>query len=260
MSEVINISLLELAAAAGLVAIAALISYFLRLKMEKDMAIATVRAFIQLMAVGYILDRIFELNKWYLVSAWLLLMIGIASYNAMHRQTRQFPGLLARMTLSISSASLIAMVLGIGLIIRPEPFWNPQYLIPIGGMIIGNAMSASALAINRLNSEMKTGRDKIEAALSLGASMHNASLPAVRASVKAGMLHVVTNTMVVGLVHLPGMMTGQIVGGVEPGEAVRYQIFIMYVLITSNALSALLSTIMIRGLFFNDRSQLVLPE
>ncbi len=260
MSDVIHISLLELMAAAALVAIAAIISYFLRLKMEKDILIATARAFIQLMAVGYILDWIFNLNKWYLVTAWLLLMIGIASYNAMRRQTRRFPGLLPRFTAAIAFSSVISMALGIGLIIRPSPFWDPQYLIPIGGMIIGNAMSASALAINRLNSEMKTGRDKIEAALSLGSSVHSASLPAVRAAIRAGMLHIVTNTMVVGLVHLPGMMTGQIVGGVDPGETVRYQVFIMYVLITSNALSALISTMLIRGLYFNKRAQLVLPE
>lgn len=260
MSNVIHITLLELAATAALVAIAAIISYFLRLKMEKDMLIATIRAFVQLMLVGYVLDWIFNLNKWYLVSAWLLMMIGIASFNAMRRQTRRFTGLLPRFVAAIAISSITAMALGIGLIIRPTPFWDPQYLIPIGGMIIGNAMSASALAINRLNSEMKTGRGKIEAALSLGASVHMASLPAVRAAVKAGMLHIVTNTMVVGLVHLPGMMTGQIVGGVEPGEAVRYQVFIMYILITSNALSALLSTMLIRGLFFNKRNQLVLPE
>jgi putative ABC transport system permease protein len=260
MSEVINISLLELAAAAGIVAIAALISYLLRLKLEKEMLIATVRAFVQLMAVGYILDRIFAFNKWYLVSAWLLMMIGIASYNAMRRQTKRFKGLLPRLTLAITSASLISIILGIGLIIRPNPFWSPQYLIPIGGMIIGNAMSAAALAINRLDSEMKSGKDRIEAALSLGASVHIASLPAIKASVRAGMLNVITNTMVVGLVHLPGMMTGQIVGGVVPGEAVRYQIFIMYMLITSNALSSLMSTMLIRGLYFNNRSQLILPE
>lgn len=260
MSGVINISLLELAAAAGFVAIAALISYLLRLKLEKEMLIATVRAFVQLMAVGYVLDRIFSLNKWYLVSAWLLLMIGIASYNAMRRQTNRFKGLLPRLTIAITSASLISILLGIGLIIRPNPFWSPQYLIPIGGMIVGNAMSAAALAINRLDSEMKNGKDRIETALSLGASVHIASLTAVKAAVRAGILNVITNTMVVGLVHLPGMMTGQIVSGVNPGEAVRYQIFIMYILITSNALSSLMSTMLIRGLYFNKRAQLIIPE
>jgi len=260
MDSVIHIPFWGLLAAASLVAIAAFISFFLKLKLEKDMAIATVRAFIQLMAVGYLLNWIFDLNKWYLVSAWILLAIGIASYNAMRRQTRRFQGLFPRFVASITFASLFSIILGIGLIIRPEPFWNPQYLIPIGGMIVGNSMSAAALAINRLHSEMVNGRGKIEAALSLGASGHIASLPAVRAAVKAGMLHIISSTMVVGLVHLPGMMTGQIVGGVSPSEAVRYQLIIMYILIASTALAALASALLVRNLYFNKRCQLTLPE
>ena len=259
MDGVIHIPLWGLAAAAGMVVIAAVISIVLKLRMEKDLLVATARAFIQLMLVGYILDWIFELDRWYLVGAWLLMMVGTASYNAMRRQTRRFRGLVPRFALSISGSAAIAIALGVGLVVRPSPFWNPQYLIPIGGMIVGNAMSSGALAINRLTSEMKTRSGEIEAALSLGASPHLASLTAVRASVKAGMLHVISSTMVVGLVHLPGMMTGQIIGGVEPGEAVRYQLVIMYILITSNALSALTSTLLVRGLFFNEREQLVDP-
>ncbi len=260
MHDVIHISIWALVGAAGMVVVAAIVSRILRLRLEKDLLVATLRAFVQLMVVGYILDWIFDVNRWFLVSAWIILMIGIASYNAMRRQTAHFPGLLPRFGLAIILSSAFSMAIGVGLIIHPSPFWNPQYLIPIGGMIIGNSMTAAALSINRLTSEMKTGRGAVEAALSLGASRHIATLPAMRASVKAGMLHIITNTMVVGLVHLPGMMTGQIVGGVDPGEAVRYQIIIMYILMTSNTLSALTSVMLIRGLYFNKRDQLVIPE
>ncbi len=260
MNEIIRISFWELLGAAGLVAIAAIVSIMLRLKLEKEMIIGTVRAFVQLMIVGYVLDWIFALNKWYLVTALLLLMIATASYNAMRRQTKRFPGLMSRFALAIALSSVAAISLGIGLIVRPSPFWDPQYLIPIGGMIIGNTMSSGALAVDRLYSEIRLRRGQIEAALSLGASVHISSLPATRAAVKAGMLHIISTTMVVGIVHLPGMMTGQIIGGVEPGTAVRYQLIIMYILIAATALSSLISTLLIRNLFFTKRAQLIMPE
>ncbi|HHS49748.1 MAG TPA: iron export ABC transporter permease subunit FetB [candidate division Zixibacteria bacterium] len=260
MNEVIHLSITALIASAGMVLIAAFVSIFLKLRLEKDMLVAVVRAFVQLILVGYILDLIFSLDRWFLVSAWLFLMMATASYNAMRRQTKRMSGLTARFFLAISISSLVSILFGVVVIVRPSPFWNPQYLIPIGGMIIGNAMTSSALSINRLFSEMKTRSGEIEAGLSLGSDVHTATLPAVRAAVKAGMLQVISTTMVVGLVHLPGMMTGQIIGGVEPSTAVRYQLIIMYILIATNALSALFSVILVRRLYFNERMHLIQPE
>ncbi|RKZ29468.1 iron export ABC transporter permease subunit FetB [bacterium] len=260
MNDIIHISLIELVAAAGLVAIAAFISVVLKLRIEKDMAWGTLRTFLQLLAVGYILDWVFSVDRWYLVAAMLFLMVGTASYNAMRRQTVRFRGLTIRFIISIAFASAVGIFVGLGLIVRSRPLWDPQYMIPIGGMIIGNAMTSGALAVNRLYREITSRRGEIEAALSLGASPHIASISAARAAVKAGMLPMISTMMVVGIVHLPGMMTGQIIGGVEPGQAVRYQIVIMYILVTTNALSALASTLITRRLFFSKRAHLVLPE
>ncbi len=260
MSDMIHLPIWTIIAAAGMVAIAAIVSLLLRLRLEKDMIVGTLRAFVQLMAVGLILDWIFKLDRWYLITAWLLLMIGIAAYNAMRRQGKRIPGLTQRFILAIGLSSFISILLGIGLIIRPTPFWDPQYIIPIGGMIIGNAMASAALSVNRLFSEMKNRAGEIEAALSLGSNAYSASLPAMRAAVKSGMMHIISTTMVVGLVHLPGMMTGQIVGGIEPSEAVRYQLVIMYILIATTALSSLLSTLLICKLYFDERSHMILPE
>ena len=219
-----------------------------------------VRSFVQLILVGYILDWIFNLNRWYLVAAILFMMLGAAAFNAMRRQTKKYRGLTPRFFISIGTASFISIFFGVGLIINPSPLWDPQYLIPIGGMIIGNAMSSGALATERLYSEFKGKSDVIESALSLGAPPHKASIEATRSALKAGMLPMISTMMVVGIVHLPGMMTGQIVGGVSPGQAVRYQLIILYILLVTNALSALLSTLLVRKLFFGERDHLVLPE
>ena len=143
------------------------------------------RAFLQLLAVGYILDWVFSVDRWYLVAAMLFLMVGTASYNAMRRQTVRFRGLTIRFIISIAFASAVGIFVGLGLIVRSRPLWDPQYMIPIGGMIIGNAMTSGALAVNRLYSEITSRRGEIEAALSLGASPHIASISAARAAVKA---------------------------------------------------------------------------
>ncbi|MCK5833519.1 iron export ABC transporter permease subunit FetB [bacterium] len=260
MNDMLHLSTYSLIAAAAMVSIAAVVSIILKLKLEKDLFVGVLRSFLQLMVVGYILDWVFVLNRWYLVTSWLLLMVGIAAYNAMRRQGKGLSGLTGRFFVSIFASSAISIVLGVCFIIKPTPFWGPQYLIPIGGMIIGNAMSSAALSVNRLFSEMKNRSGEIEAALSLGSDVHNACLPAVRASVKTGMMHIISTTMVVGLVHIPGMMTGQIVSGVEPSEAVHYQLVIMYILLTTTALSSLMSVLFVRRLYFDKRHHLLLPE
>ena len=166
-------------------------------------------------------------------------MAIVAGYNAVKRQKKKIAGLFPIVTLSIFLGAGISMCTLIGLILRVKPWFEPQYLIPISGMMLGNAMNGAALAIDRLIGESRNRRWEIEAALALGASPYKAILPLLREAARAAMMPTINAMMIVGIVQLPGMMTGQIIGGVEPEQSVRYQIIIMYMLATSVTISCI---------------------
>jgi len=215
------------------------ISFQIKLGIEKDILIGTFRTFIQLMLIGYILKYIFELETWYFILLMILLMAIVAGYNAVKRQKKRIPGLFLIVTLSIFLGSSVAMVTLIGLILRVEPWYKPQYLIPVSGMMLASAMNAAALAIDRLIGETKNRRWEIEAALALGASPFKAIIPLIREAARAAMMPTINAMMIVGIVQLPGMMSGQIIGGVVPEQSVKYQIVIMYMLTTSVTISCI---------------------
>jgi putative ABC transport system permease protein len=137
-----------------------------------------------------------------------------------------------------------------------DPWYNPRYLIPLFGMIVGNAMNAAALAAERLRSEMEARRAEVEAWLALGASPERAAREPVRRSLVAALIPTVNGLMVVGIVSLPGMMTGQILAGSSPVTAVRYQIVVMFMLASSVAVTATLVTLWYRRTFFTETEQL----
>jgi putative ABC transport system permease protein len=253
---IVELSSLDLALAAGLVLIAIGISRWQGLGLGRDLAVGAVRTVVQLALVGYVLVYLFALDRWYLVLAALLLMLAAATHAAVDRQERP-----SRALLGITGA---AMLLGSGLtlvyvgaaVVRMEPWYNPRYLIPLFGMIVGNAMNAAALAAERLRSEMEGRRAEVEAYLALGASPERASREPVRRSLVASLIPTVNGLMVVGIVSLPGMMTGQILAGSSPLTAVRYQIVVMFMLASSVAVTATLVTLWYRRTFFTEREQL----
>jgi len=166
-------------------------------------------------------------------------MAIVAGYNAVKRQKAKIPGLFPIVTLSIFLGAGIAMTTLIVLILRVKPWYEPQYLIPVSGMMLGNAMNAAALAVDRLIGETRNRRWEIEAALALGAAPIKAINPLLRDAARAAMMPTINAMMIVGIVQLPGMMTGQIIGGVAPEQSVRYQIIIMYMLATSVSISCI---------------------
>ena len=231
--EFLSLNYYDVLTALILIIITVVISFQTRLGIEKEILIGAVRTFIQLVIIGYILKYIFDLKTWYIILLMILLMSIVAGHNAVKRQRRNIPGLFYIVTLSILLGSGVAMFTLIGLILRVEPWYKPQYLIPISGMMIASAMNGAALAIDRLIGETKNRRLEIEAALALGASPFKAIIPLVREAARAAMMPTINSMMIVGIVQLPGMMSGQIIGGVEPEQSVRYQIIIMYMLTTS---------------------------
>jgi putative ABC transport system permease protein len=237
--EYISLSYNDLLIALILILIPIVISFQRRLGIEKDILIGTVRAFIQLMIIGYVLKYIFSFKKWYFVLLMIAIMAVVAGYNAVKRQKTKIKGLFPMVTFSIFLGAGIAMATLIVLILRVRPWYEPQYLIPISGMMLGNAMNAAALAVDRLIGDTRSRRWEIEAALALGASPLKAINPLLRDTARAAMMPTINAMMVVGIVQLPGMMTGQIIGGVAPEQSVRYQIIIMYMLTTSVTISCI---------------------
>lgn len=253
----ISLHYTDLALALVLIAISLGLSWLDRARLEKDLLTGTVRAFVQLMLVGYILKLVFDLSRWY----WVLLMLGVmttvAAQNAVSRETEPVKGVWPIMLGSIGVGAAITLGVVSVLVLRVKPWYTPQYVIPIAGMIIGNAMNAAALAVNRLASEVDLRRAEIDGALSLGATWRQAVTAARKEAVRAAMIPPISAMMVVGIVQLPGMMTGQIIGGVSPQEAVKYQVVVVYMITCAASITCLLAVNWASRAFFTRSQQLV---
>jgi putative ABC transport system permease protein len=240
--------------ALSFVLVAVIISFKEDLGLERDLLIGTVRAFVQLMAIGYVLKIIFDLEEWPYIVLMLLFMVLVAARNAEKRGRgirHVFPVLL----LAIGAGELVTM--GMMLVLRIIPF-QPQYIIPISGMIIGNAMVASALTLNRIKAEMESRKEEILVLLGLGATSRQASGSSLQAALKSAMIPTVDSMKTVGLVQLPGMMTGLIIGGASPVEAVKYQVLVMFMLTAAVAFTSMVVGLFAYRKFFTDRHQLIL--
>lgn len=256
---IVEVSWLDLSLAFGLVLIAIGISRWQGLGLGRQFVVGAIRTVLQLALVGYILVYIFALDRWYLVIAALLLMLAVATHTAVERQEGSKKALLGITGTAMLLGSGLTLVYVGAVVMRMEPWYNPRYLIPLFGMIVGNAMNAAALAAERLRSEMEGRRAEVEAFLALGASPARASQELVRRSLLASLIPPVNGLMVVGLVSIPGMMTGQIIAGASPLTAFRYQIVVMFMLASSVAITATLVTLWYRRRFFTPAFQLLLP-
>jgi putative ABC transport system permease protein len=257
MNGPIDISSLHLALAVGLVAIPAVLSLVFRLGVMRSLAVGTVRTFVQLLAVGYLLRYIFGLDSGLAVIAMLLLMTAAASRAALARQSRRPRHFMGITLLSMVVSAAIVSALVTQVIIGVDPWYAPRYLIPITGMILGNCLNGIALGLDRLLSDLHNQRGRIEAALCLGATAWEASRHALRDALRAAMIPTINSLMVVGIVSLPGMMTGQILAGVDPLLAVKYQIVVMLMLAAGTAIGSLLLLLLAHRRCFDDRDRLI---
>ena len=259
---IINVSWTDLGLGFGLILMAIGVSRWRQLDLERGFVIGAIRAVVQLIAVGYILVYIFAADQWWLVLLALTVMLLSATQAATRRARGNKPTRDDRTLLwRISGTS---MLLGSGLtlafvtqiVLRVDPWYEPQYLIPLFGMIVGNAMNATALAAERLASELQAHRGQVEAYLALGASPARAAAEPERRALTAALIPTINGLMTVGLVSLPGMMTGQILAGVSPLLAIRYQIVVMFMLAGATALTAVAVVLWYRRTFFTPAGQL----
>jgi putative ABC transport system permease protein len=253
----IDVTWTELALAFALVLVAIAIALWQRLGLARGFVVGAARAVVQLALVGYVLVWLFEARRWWLVLLALAVMLLAATKTATDRQRRgSGRGLftIAGTARHVGAGLTLAYVSAV--VVRVHPWYDPRYLIPLFGMIIGNAMNGAALAAERLASEMEARRAEIEAYLALGASPARASREAVRRALIAALMPAVNGLMVVGLVSLPGMMTGQILAGQSPLLAVRYQIVVAFMLAGAVAMTAAIVTLWYRRSFFTAAEQL----
>ena len=248
--EYISLSYMSLGIAVLFILFAMAISLRYRLGLEKDLAVGAVRAFVQLTAIGYVLQFMFVSGRWYYVVIMLAVMFIAAIRNAVARQSVRLKGMFTTLGISIFVGAALTTAIVIGVILRIEPWYSPRYLIPLSGTILGNSMTGAALALNRLRADIIHRKPEVEAALALGATSRQAIMPMVRDSLKAAMLPSISSLMVVGIVHLPGMMAGQIIAGAFPVDAVKYQLMVVYMITAAVAITSMIVVYLATSLFF----------
>jgi putative ABC transport system permease protein len=254
----IELDPLDLVWALGMMAIAIGISSWQRLGLEIPLAIATARTVIQLLVVGYVLAVIFALNNPLPVLGVLLVMLTIATVTARHRIGKKIPRLVPVVFASMFFSTALTLSYTNLLIIQPKTWYEPQYLIPLAGMVLGNAMNGAAIAGERLVSTISSSRLEIETHLSLGATPQQAVATYRKDAIRAGLIPTLNQMMIVGVVTLPGMITGQLLSGVDPRNAASYQILIMFMIASANLITTVLVTQGVTRQFFNAQAQLKL--
>jgi len=246
--------------AVGLMAIAIGIASWQRLGLSKTLAIATGRTLLQLLFVGVFLSVIFASEQPLAILAVLIGMTTIAAIVARGRIDRDLPKLLKWVWLAVFSGSFVTILYVSLLVIPVDPWYDPRYLIPLTGMVLGNAMTAASIAGERLVKALRNNRIEIETHLSLGATAQQAIATYRRAAIKAGLIPTINAMMVVGLVTLPGTITGQILAGADPLIAAVYQILIMFMLALATLIASVVVTYGIARQFFTSAMLLVEPR
>jgi putative ABC transport system permease protein len=254
----VEIPLSRLAIAAALIAVAVLLSRRSSLGLERDLAWGSARCAAQLVAVGYFLRLLFsgEHPAWVLVT--IAGMVLVAAFTSA-RRVEHGPGtaaLFPRALVAITAGAAVALVPVFVWVIAPSPWYSARYLVPVSGMMLSSAMNVVAQVFERVFAAARADAAVIEQLLALGASPAQALAAHDRKAVRAALIPTINGLLTVGLVALPGMMTGQIVGGTAPEQAVRYQIVIMYQLVAVAAVSGTLAATFARGLLFTRRAQL----
>jgi putative ABC transport system permease protein len=254
----VSVSLPQLLLSLGLMAMAIAVSAQNRLGLEKDLALGTVRAAVQLFAVGLLLTLVFRNEHPASVFGVMTVMVAVGGWTAARRIAHgPGPGLLFRYaTLAVLVAGVVVLVPVFAFVIRPPLWYEARLLIPISGMILSNAMNGVALVFERVFASIHDDAPAVEQLLSLGATPKQAVARHVRTAMNAALRPTINGLLTVGLVALPGMMTGQIVSGTAPDQAVRYQLVIMYQLVAVAAVAGALAARFARRLSFSDREQL----
>jgi putative ABC transport system permease protein len=255
--DIADISLWRLSLGLGFVFAIGVTSVVHHLGLVKDIAIGTVRTIVQLFALGYVLKYVFQLDNVWLVLGVFLIMTTFAAQIARSRIGERQISLFWPLAISMVISYSLTSILVTGVVVGASPWWKPQYFIPLAGMVIGNSMNAIAVALDRMLGDLRKQRAEVELKLCLGADYKEASRSIVRDAMRAGMIPSINSMMAAGVVFIPGMMTGQILAGLDPLVAIRYQIVVMLMLVGSTGLGTLMVILLVRRLCFGPGQQLL---
>lgn len=238
MTDYVNLDSFDLALGASLVLGNALLSLALKLRLAGRFLIAALRMTVQLLLMGFILTTLFALASPLWTTLAALFMVAFAGREVVARQNKGFTPLVAYGlgTTSMLMAAGLVTLFALNTAIRPDPWYDPHYALPLLGMILGNCMTGVSLGLQNLTHSARLQRQAIEAQLCLGAERHKAMLPITREVMRTALMPIINSMSATGLVALPGMMTGQILAGVPPMEAVKYQLLVMFLIAGGTAL------------------------
>jgi len=252
VTNTIDISYLSLAAFLGLILVPVLACAVLGLGITKRVLIGVLRMTVQMAVLGLYLDYLFRFNHIAVNFGWALLMILIANITANRNAGLKTPKIFISVMAGIFVGSLTVIALFVFLAIQPKPFYDARYLIPVTGMVVGNCMRANVISLERFYSSVKKNEKTFLTYLLLGASLREAALPSIREAVKPALAPTLSTMATLGLVSLPGMMTGQILGGASPITAIKYQIAIMIAIFTAITLSTVINLLIGLRVSFNE--------
>lgn len=257
-NSVINLSNKQLLLTYIFTIITMILTTFNGINRNKDILIGTVRMTIQLFVAGYILVYIFDSSSFWLSLLMIIVMEVFAIFNVVSSKKGKLnKGLIGAISIAQIVGTAFTIIFFLTIVIRPEPIYNPQYLIPLGGMIIGNSMTGINLALNQMESAIENKRVNIEGSLMLGATPRMAMDSIIQDAFNTAITPTLNSLKNMGIISLPGMMTGQILGGVSPLIAIRYQIAIMTAIMGSVTICVFIFLYLGFKKFFNDQDQLL---
>lgn len=211
------------------------VSLWLGLGLGRKLLVAGLRTVVQLSLLGLVLVEVFESGNPWLVGGICALMIVLAAHEAVRRAGRSYRGVRRDVFLSLLTAAAVSMVFVTTLVLQTDPWWTPRYLIPLLGMVLGNGLTGISLGLERCLASFEEERPALELWVSAGARPWEAARPTASKALRAGLIPILNAMSVAGMVTIPGMMTGQILGGTEPGMAARYQILVMFLIAGATA-------------------------
>jgi len=262
MSTIIALTPLDLSIAATLILLLAALSLWMRLQLTTALLVAATRTTVQLLLIGLVLKALFKSAEPHWLGLIASVMLAAAGYEVLRRQRRRFRGWwgagIGTVAMLVSSFSITLMALT--LIIAETPWYTPRYAIPLLGMLLGNTMNGISIGLDRLTSTAWDQREIVEGRLLLGYSAQAAIAPLRRESIRSALIPIINSMSAAGLVSLPGMMTGQILAGNPPVEAVKYQILIMFLIAGGTGLGTLAALWMGSKRLFDIRQRLRLDR